>query len=197
MNVTVLKCPNCGASLGQDARQCEFCSSPVIISSFDGVTGFTPPLLNKYISSYRAQLAENNQSAPIQKSLAMCFLKLKLYPKALEHFEKAIGEDFADSDNYFYAAVCKLGGQVPFVLRRDKINEIEGYIQAAILVAPSALLYYFWAYIRYDYFERKSFLIDPGYAQLLDAARQLGLTPGDARLLFSVLEKEIPEALYI
>ena len=64
------------------------------------------PLVNKYVNSYRADLRTNPDDLGANKAIAYCYLKLKMYDKAMEYFEKAVVDDFDDSEVYFYAAVC-------------------------------------------------------------------------------------------
>lgn len=51
----------------------------------------------------------------------MCYLKLKLFDKALSAYEKAIEDNFDNSEIYFYAAICLLKGQKAFLVQRPTI----------------------------------------------------------------------------
>lgn len=57
----------------------------------------------------------------------MCYLMLKLYDKALPAFEKAMEDNFDNSETFFYAAVCLLKGRKAFLLTRPEIDKIEEY----------------------------------------------------------------------
>ena len=54
---------------------------------------------------------------------------------------------------------------------------------------------YFGAYVRYDYFKRKSLIVRPDYLELLRESRRLGVSEGDIRILYGVLEVERPSEL--
>lgn len=60
----------------------------------------------------------------------MCYLKLKMYDKALGAFEKAIEDNFDDSEIYFYAAICLLNGKKAFLNQRPTIDKILEYLNA-------------------------------------------------------------------
>jgi tetratricopeptide (TPR) repeat protein len=67
------------------------------------------PEVNKYMGAYRKALAENPDSQELNTSVAMCYLKL--YDKAIPAFEKAIEDNFDNSEIFFYAAVSLLRGK--------------------------------------------------------------------------------------
>jgi tetratricopeptide (TPR) repeat protein len=50
------------------------------------------PAVNKMAGAYKNALAESPNNQELNNSLAMCYLKLKLYDKALPAFEKALAE---------------------------------------------------------------------------------------------------------
>ena len=50
-----------------------------------------------------------------------------------------------------------LEGKKAFLTTRTVINQIETYINDAISIEDKGVYYYFWAYIKYDYYKRKSF----------------------------------------
>ena len=85
----------------------------------------------------------------------MCYLKLGLYDKALLAFEKAMENNFDNSETFFYAAICLLGGKKPFAQQKPTINKVEEYINAALMIEPKGVYYYFLAYVKKDYYERK------------------------------------------
>jgi tetratricopeptide (TPR) repeat protein len=193
--MAVIKCPNCG-ELGQTIGElCKACDNPVTISEFKTLAAMPMPQVNKYITSYKEQLSENPNDHLLNGSLAMCFLKLKLYDKALPCFEKAIEENFADSTPYFYAAVCLLKGKKAFVAMRPEIDKIEEYLQAAMTIEPKPIYCYFQAYIKYDYYSRKFFKTSPAWQEALAAAQEAGVSDLDIELLYQILGVERPNCL--
>lgn len=79
------------------------------------------------------------QSTSIYMLELMCYLKLKLYDKALSAFEKAMEDNFDNSETFFYAAICLLKGRKAFLLNRTEIDKAEEYINAAIMIEPRAV----------------------------------------------------------
>lgn len=190
-----IKCPNCGATVDTGQKTCKFCKQPVIISTFNSVSEMPMPMLNQYANAYRQALAESPEDKNLNNSIAMCYLKLKLYDKALAAFEKAIEDNFDNSETFFYAAVCLLGGKKAFLAQRPVIDKIEEYINAALMIEPKGIYYYFWAYIKFDYFNRKSFNTSPTYQEALEKANGAGVSPHDIEQLYGILGVPRPEAL--
>lgn len=131
----------------------------------------------------------------LNMSIAFCYLKLKLYDKALPCFEKAIEDNFDNSEVYFYAAIALLKGKKAYLTPRPIIDQIEEYLQAAIMIEPKGIYYYFWSYIRYDHHYRKSYMMSPNYRDLLGQAQQAGLSQTDVEELYSILEVQRPDCI--
>jgi tetratricopeptide (TPR) repeat protein len=142
-------------------------------------------------------LADNPNNDALNMSVAMCYLKLKLYDKALPAFEKAIEDNFDNSETFFYAAISLLKGKKAFLALRPDIDKIIEYLNAAIMIEPRGIYYYFSAYIKYDYFERKYLNITPNWQETLQTAMQAGLPPADVAQLFEMSQVEMPECLRI
>ena len=155
------------------------------------------PMVNKYTAAYKDILQKNPGAADCQNSLAMCFLKLGLYDKALDAFEKAIEHDFENSETFFYAAVCLLDGKKAYLTQRPVIDKIEKYIKIALTKEPRGIYYFLQAYIKYDYYERKSYNTSPTYQEALASAKKAGFSQFDNELLFRTLNIECPEVLNI
>jgi tetratricopeptide (TPR) repeat protein len=126
----------------------------------------------------------------------MCYLKLGLHDKALSAFEKAMEDNFDNSETFFYAAICLLKGKKAFLVQRPEIDRIEKYINAALAIEPNKGIYhYFMAYIKYDYFERKSLNTTPTYRAKLAEAKAAGISPVDIEQLFGILGVPRPDVL--
>ncbi len=190
--VIEMNCPGCGARVSTGQSECEWCHKPVIISTFNSVYSMPMPEVNKFAGAYRQALAEHPENKELNNSVAMCYLKLKLYDKALPAFEKAMEDNFDNSETFFYAAVCLLEGKKAFLHQRPTIDKIQEYINAAIMIEPRGIYYYFLAYIKYDYFNRKYFKTSPTYQEALEMAEQFGYSPFDAEQLFGILCVERP-----
>ncbi len=133
-----------------------------------------------------------SDSAELNNSIAMCYLKLRLYDKAQEAFTKTIEDNFDNSETYLYAAISLLRGRKAFLAKRTDIDKIEEYIQAALMIEPKGIYYYFWAYIKYDYYYRKSYRTSPNYKEVLEKAKQAGLSDFDIEQLYTILGVERP-----
>jgi len=174
---------------------CGFCDGPVLITTFNSVAGMPGADVNKYVAAYRKALADNPGHQPLSHSIAMCFLRLKLYDKALAAFETAMADNFDHSESFFYAAACLLKGKKAFVAPRPVIDRIQEYINAAIEIEPKGIYYYFLAYIKCDYFSRKCLNTSPDWLEALSMAREIGLSGLDIDQLYGLLGVERPDPL--
>lgn len=190
-----LECPGCAASISTSTKTCPYCYKPIVISTFNSVYAMPPIEINKRANVYRRALVNHPDNQELNISIAFCYLKLKLYDKALPCFEKAIEDNFDNSEVYFYAAICLLKGKKPFLTPRKVIDRIEEYLQAAIIIEPKGIYYYMWSYLRYDHHYRKCYVMDPNYVELYHQAEQAGLSRTDVEELFSVLGLDRPDAL--
>lgn len=193
--VIEIKCPGCGARLQIDQKECEYCHAPVIISTMADIFSMPAQNINKYQKSYESDLKENPDNAELNNSLAFCYLKLGFYDKALEKFDKAIEQDFNNSETYLYAAVCVLAGRKPFLASRADIDKIETYINAALMIEDKGLYRYFQAYVKYDYFKRKFLKTSPTWEECFTQAKFVGYSPTDVNQLFSIMKQEIPSCM--
>ena len=189
------RCRGCGepADIGQ--TKCRYCKKPVMISTFNSVYAMPMPMVNQYATTYREALQSEPNAKDLNNVVAFCYLKLKLYDKALAAFEKAIEDNFDNSETFFYAAICLLGGKKAFLMQRPEIDKIEEYLNAAIMIEPKGIYHYFWAYIKYDYYERKFFITSPTYKEKLEEAKVFGLSPFDIEQLYGTLGVSRPETL--
>jgi len=195
--VVALNCPGCGEPANTTEKNCKYCGRPVIISTFNSVASMTIPELNKYTNTYKQALALSPNDKDLHTSIGMCYLKLKLYDNALPSFEKAMECDFDNSENYFYAGVCLLKGQKPFNAHRSGIMRILELLNAAIQIEPRGIFYYFRAYIKYDFYERKSLNISPKYDEDVASAKANNVTLSDIQILSEILGKPFPNEIAV
>ena len=186
-SVVELNCPGCGARVSTEQKKCKYCRNPIVIQTFTSVHDMTIPEVNKYANAYRRALSENPDNIDLNKSIAMCYLKLKLYDKALPAFEKALEDNFDDSELFFYAAICLLRGKKAFVAQRTDINKAIEFLDAANMIEPKGIYYYFLAYIKYDFFERKYLNTSPNYQECMSIANSYGVSDYDVSNLFAIL----------
>ena len=180
-----LNCPGCGSPVGAGQKECNYCHRPIYISMFNSV-------FNMKMSELKKDLDINPGSQKANYSIAMCYWNLKLYDKALPAFEKAIEDNFENSESLFYAAVCLLKGKKAFAASRADIDKTLEYINAALMIEPRGIYHYFLAYIKYDYFERKYLNIKPDWKETLQTATDAGVSDADIEQLFMVLNVSQP-----
>lgn len=191
--VIELNCPGCNARVSIGQKECEWCHKPIIISTFNSVYSMPAPDVNKYAGAYSKALAEHPYNQELNNAAAMCYLKLRLYDKALPAFERAMEDNFDNSETFFYAAVCMLRGKKAFLAQRADINKAVEYLNAAIMIEPRGIYYYFLAYIKYDYFERKYLNTTPDYQECTRQAYTMGVSEFDKDMLFGVLGVARPD----
>lgn len=196
-SVVNLKCPGCGASVTTQEKNCRFCGRNIIISTFNSVYSMELPEVNKYAKSYKQALDENPNDQDLNNSVAMCYLKLKLYDKALVSFENAMEENFDNPETFFYAAVSLLKGNKAFTTPLGNLKKAIEYLNSANMIEPRGIYYYFLAYIKYDYYARKYLKISPDYMQEIEDAKVNNVSMADITYLFEVLGQEIPSAIKI
>jgi len=197
MEIVKLNCPGCGAPVTTTVKTCEYCSRPIVITTFSSVQSLSPLELNKYASAYRKELASNPDSQTLNMSLAMCYFKLKMYDNAAVPFAKAIEDNFDNSETFFYAAINLLKGKKAFVTPRADIDKILEYLNAANMIEPKAIYHYFLAYIKQDYFERKYLNISPNWKNELMTALEIGLTKEEVSQMFELMGVEQPACLSV
>ncbi len=194
-NVSVPKCPNCGASLDINISVCEFCDSPVVISSMSMLGDMSMPKVNKYANAYKSMMDENPDSEALAIGLGMCFMRLKLFDKAYEAFDKAISAYTENPEVYFYAAVCLLGGKKAFLAGKANVDKAIQMNKIAIDCETRGIFYLFDAYLRFDFYKRKALNIQPPYTDSLMKAKRMGYSPADVSMLFDLLGVDIPAEL--
>ena len=91
--------------------------------------------------------------------------------------------------------MCLLDGKKAFVAKRPTIDKIQELIEAARAIEDKGIYAYFHAYIKFDYFKRKSLITSPNYVELLRKAQRLGVSEHDIGILFDLLRVERPSKL--
>lgn len=193
--VLELECPGCGRPLSTDMQECPACHRPVVITSLSSIDEMSMLEINKYANAYQKALVSDPANNKVNGALAMCFLKLKMYDKAIAAFDKAIVDNFENPETYYWAAVAVLRGKKAFLCQRADIDKAEEYLNAAIMIEPRGIFYYFWAYLRYDFHSRKFLRMQPDYKALLVEARQHHVSPTEVTRLFDILGVDLPDAI--
>ena len=106
-----LECPGCAAALTTSDKICPKCFRPIVITTLDSIKEYSPLDLKKQVNTYNKALVSNPEDSELNLSGAFCYMRLKLYDKAIACFEKALEENFDNADAYFYAAIALLRGK--------------------------------------------------------------------------------------
>ena len=191
-SAVILNCPSCGAVVSLENKKCEYCDSPLTYSEFNSVWAMDNGIVQKYLSAYSGADSLLYKNPEVNFSAGMCCLKLRLFDRAYDFFDKAINCNFNNSEAYFYAAVSLLGGKKAFLSRRETIDKIEQNIKAAITIEPRGIFYYFWAYIKYDYFKRKFLNTMPDYNECLQNSVERNTSDFDKKMVFDIIGVEKP-----
>lgn len=197
LKVSVLECPQCGAPVKPESKICDRCYSEYIITSVSSLKKFDDSGIKKYLDGYKKNIGLGCESAELYTAMGICHLKRKVYPHAINYFEKAIALLPDDGDAYYYAAVALLEGKKAFLTSRPIIDKIETYLENAISLEDKPEYFAFRAYIRYDYYQRKSFNISPTYRQFLSEAVNHGFNRFDSEALFEMLSVPCPPEISI
>lgn len=195
--VAELRCPGCGGPTSTSEQTCKYCGNNVIITTFNSVYEMTAKDVNKYVRSYQEVLRGDPDESAINISIAMCYLRLKMYDRALECFQKAMQENFDNSETYFFAAVSLLKGNKAFLTPKSVIDHAQKYINAALSIENRGIYNYFLAYIKYDFYERKFLNVSPSYKEELNIAVLNNVPQEDIKQLFEILNVDIPDALNV
>jgi len=191
MNIEVisLKCPNCNSGVDTSMKECPACDKPIIIRQASQTSMMPMPLVNKYLGAYRALENQYPDNKDINTAIGICFLKLKLFDKALAAFEKAMPDNFDYAEPFYLAAVSLLQGKKAFLTSRPSIDKIEEYLNAASMIEMRPIFYYFMSYVKKDYFERKYLNTSPSWQELLEQAKENGLNSTDIEEFHSLINQ--------
>jgi len=190
--VVNLTCPRCGASIAMEQKTCEYCHAPIVIENLSSLNNLD---LKSYLKSYNDVLQKDKDNKNINSSAAMCYLKLKLYDKAIKHFDLVIEENIDNPDVYLYYAISLLKGKRPFATPLAEIKKIIEYLNAATMLDDKGIYHYFLAYIKYDFHARKCLNVKPNYKEELLLAQNT--SQSDITELFAQLGQTIPQDLRI
>ena len=122
-------------------------------------------------------------------------LKMQMYDGALSYFKSEMNNTSADPDVYYYAAIAAMRGKNAFSQTRSTIDTIQSYINQAIQCDPKGIYYYFLAYIKYDYYERKYFRTKPNYKEAFSMAITHGVTQSQVNEMYSLMHVSRPSCL--
>ena len=191
-----LKCSGCGFSLAASDVECPRCGNAITVTSFNSVYTQPLPTLQKLSRTLDKELQAGGTpdlEGKMKFTLGGCYLRLKLYDKALQRFEEAVEEDFDNPEAAFYAAVALLKGKKAFLTPMANIKKAIEYVNAARMVEDRGLFHYFLAYLKFDFYARKCLRISPDWREELALAQATtNLSPTDCTMLFDILGVPMP-----
>lgn len=185
MQATSFDCPNCGASVAVKQETCDYCASPIVISSMKTISHFRASEVQKYLKAYNR--FSKGSSEQIDLSKGICYLKLGQYQKALTAFDAVIDQQLDNASAYFYASIALLNGKKAFQAKRSIVEQVIDYLDSACLIDEQGIYRCFLAYIKYDYFYRKFIPLEISYKEELEAANSVGYSVVDVESLFEML----------
>lgn len=174
---------------------CEYCGRPIVLASFGPIADRATPEVGVLLRALEKDPAPENLSALADFTKASCFLRLGIHDRAFSFFKSAIDRDPGNPEAYFYAAVCLLRGRKACLTPLAVLEKALRYIDAAKAIEPRGLFFYFAAYIKNDYFEKKCLRIEPDWRREMMTALENGLSRTDAERLFRTLGVPQPPAL--
>ena len=119
-------------------------------------------------------------------------LKISRYERA-KPSSKGLVKYF--SSDHFKGIGLKTAQKIVDLYGDDTIDKILEYLNAALMIEPKGIYYYFMAYIKYDYFERKHFRTSPNYVDALQMANEAGLSDFDIEQLYTILNVARPDCI--
>ena len=200
VKVVDMKCSGCSEALAPAMSECPCCGKAIVITSFNSVYAQDLPSLNKLSRALDKDLRDGvspELAADMKFTIGGCYLKLKLYDKALQRFEEAIEENFDNPEASFYAAVSLLKGKKAFLTPMANIKKAIEYVNAALMVEDRGVFHYFLSYIKFDFYARKYLRISPDWQEELILAQANNLSPTDCEMLFDILDVEPPKELEV
>ncbi len=187
IEVINITCPGCGAPIDTSDKNCKYCKRPVVITTFNSIYNMDMKDVMKYKSSYQKTLEENPENSDINLSMGMCLLKLNMYDKAYEKFDKVIEDNIDNPEAYFWAAVSLLKGKRPFLQPRQVVDQAIELANTARILEDRGIFSYFIAYLKYDYYELKRLKQSPSYEEELQQASN-SVTQEDIKILAEMLK---------
>jgi tetratricopeptide (TPR) repeat protein len=142
---------------------------------------------------YEKMVHDFPELAQYHFALGLSYLDQRLYGLSVTYLRRAIGKTISESNLLYYIALAQIGGKRPRGLNLTTIKEIEGFLEAAIRLAPNRPHYkLLLAIVKYDYYFCNGLRVPPpDAAQLLHDAQSDDPDPEEVRLLCSHLS--LPE----
>ena len=185
--IVEVTCPGCGGKVDLNMEYCKYCHQPIVFSKLKVIGAMESNSIDKNIRFYLNSLKLEPNNYKLSISLGLCYLKLKMYDKAIEIFNKIIDNSIKEPDILYYLSICLLRGKKAFVNSRKDIDRAIEYLNAAIGIEEKGDYYYLLAYIKFDYFYRKSLRSEPNFIELKTKADLFRFSENEKEELFKIL----------
>lgn len=190
--VIALNCPGCNQPVSTDQVKCRFCKRPIVVQRISEIQSMPAVEMSKYMNAYKSIVADNPAHIGLNGALAVCYINMKMYDKALDVFNKIMDDNVDNPDIFFNTAVCHLRGKKPFQCQRSDIDAAIKYVNAANSLQPNAMNHLLLSYIKQDYFERKYLQVSPSWRDELEAAESYGANEDTVKELCAALNVQMP-----
>ena len=193
--VLAFNCPGCKQPVSTDQVKCRFCKRQIVIQRISDIQAMPAAEMSNYMNTYKSIVAENPAHKGLNGALAVCYINMKMYDKALDVFNKIMDDNVDNPDMFFNTAVCHLRGKKPFQCQRSDIDAAIKYVNAANSLQPNAMNHLLLSYIKQDYFERKYLQVSPSWRDELEAAESYGANEATVKELGAALNVQLPEEI--
>ena len=197
IKVESLSCPGCGAPVDIDDDNCPFCGRQLIITKINKINKMNDATLKNYITFYEDDLLKKENSYKLNLSFGLCYLKLNLYEKAINHLNVALEKNIENSEIYYYLAIATLQGKKAFLTPRKEIDKIINYLNIAIKIEKKGIYYYLLSYILFDHHYRKGYYVQENFKFYFDLSKLNGVTSVEVNELFTMLKVVIPKEIQL
>lgn len=162
----VKECPQCGAPIDTNKRECDYCKAKLYVSSISYLSSYDVAGIQKYLKYYKELSSENNIDGYL--GLGICYLQLNMYSLALKSFTTVIEKSPEISQAYYYYCLSLIAGQKVSTLSFDTIEKVVSYLNTAMILDPTNNLYpLLLMIINYDFYISNCMLEpNPTYSDL-------------------------------
>lgn len=183
----VTSCPQCGAPSRQSQRTCEYCKAEFVVSSLSMLSRFDRNGVDKYLKHFKARVKSAPDDFESIFSLGLCYLQMKLYPFALEQFQKARELSPESAEVYYYLALAMVKGRRLKTLSHNEVREIESYLSMACQLDDAPAKYYYFAgALKFDYYRANGLRMgEPTDTDLIEEGKMKQQDPGETDLLMN------------
>lgn len=188
----IIRCPTCGGRVSATEKICEYCGNAVALDYSINFATIDSAKLGKHISQYESIDGDFEEK---DQTLALCYIRLKQYKKAIAVLDNAINNGPQNPDFYFLKAISLLQGQKPFNVHLSDIKDALNNLNSAVMIENKGIFRFTMAYIKYDFYKRKFLRISPSYEDELKLAKANGFALYDLQKLQGLLIHQIPEIL--